>query len=119
MKIKRGYLYSADLNPRYGTEPVKMRPVLVLQTDLINDDHPSTIICPITSKVKSDVMVLRSHLRKGESGLPRKSDILIDQIRSIDNRRFKRQLGKLSQLRLGEVEDKIKIILDLSSRLTL
>ncbi|MFN2427725.1 MAG: type II toxin-antitoxin system PemK/MazF family toxin, partial [Candidatus Binatia bacterium] len=43
MKIRRGVLYLADLSPRLGTEPGKTRPVLVVQTDLLNETgHPST-----------------------------------------------------------------------------
>lgn len=113
MKIQRGTLYTADLNPRYGTEAGKMRPVLVLQTDLMNEEHPSTLICPITSKVRSEVEILRVHLKKDEGDLKQASDILVDQLRSIDNRRFKKQMGKLSQIRLKEVEEKIKIVLEL------
>lgn len=113
MRIQRGYLYSADLNPRFGTEAGKVRPVLVLQTDLINHAHPSTLVCPITTKVALEVQILRVHLRKDEGGLKLPSDILIDQLRSIDNRRLKKQIGKLSPSRLKEVEEKIKMVLDL------
>ena len=94
MKLKRGHLYTADLNPRHGTEPEKARPVLVLQTDLINTEHPSTLICALTTKVKPEAEILRVHLYRGEAGLQEDSDIMIDQVRAIDNRRFKREIGK-------------------------
>jgi mRNA interferase MazF len=43
MKIRRGVLYLADLDPARGTETGKLRPVLVIQTDLLNEvGHPST-----------------------------------------------------------------------------
>lgn len=43
-------IWVADLNPRMGTEPGKRRPVVILQTDLLNEsNHPSTIICPLTT----------------------------------------------------------------------
>ncbi len=113
MNIKRGQLYTADLNLRYGTEPGKIRPVFVIQTDFINQDHPSTLVCLLTTKVRSEVEILRVHLRKGEGGLTQNSDIMIDQLRAIDNRRFKKAMGKLSGSRLNEIEEKIKIILDL------
>ncbi len=113
MKIKRGHLYTADLNPKFGTEPGKIRPVLIIQTDLINQDHPSTLICPLTTKVRPEVEILRVHLKKGESGLRQDSDILIDQIRSIDNKRLRGMIGKLHFERLKEIEEKIKIILEL------
>jgi mRNA interferase MazF len=90
------HIYTADLNPRFGTEPGKVRPVVVVQTNLLNEDHPSTIVCPITTKVQPEADVLRIHLKKNEAGLERDSDIIVDQIRSIDNRRFLDHLGEIS-----------------------
>jgi len=97
------HVYTADLNPRIGTEPGKIRPVIVIQTNLLNEIHPSTIVCPITSKVQPEANILRIHLTKGEAGLERNSDVIVDQIRSIDNRRFRDHLG--------EISDKNKLLL--------
>lgn len=97
MKIKKFHLYLADLNPKHGTEPGKVRPVVVVQTNLLNDVHPSTIICPITSKVSKEASILRIHLSRKETNLERVSDILIDQIRSIDNKRFIKHIGELNK----------------------
>jgi len=69
MKIKQYDIWVADLNPRIGTETGKTRPVLVVQTDLLNKVHPSALICPITSKVQNESELLRVHLKKGESGV--------------------------------------------------
>lgn len=69
MNPKRGWFYLADLNPRRGTEPGKVGPVLVVQTDLLNAAHPSTIILPATTNVEPEAKHLRVHLRKGEGGL--------------------------------------------------
>lgn len=96
MTIRKFHVYTADLNPRFGTEPGKIRPVVVVQTNLLNDDHPSTIICPITTHVQPKSNILRVHLKVSESGLKKESDIIVDQIRAIDNRRFKEQIGELS-----------------------
>ena len=117
MKLQRGFLYTADLSPSYGTEPGKIRPVLVLQTDLINGSHPSTLVCCLTTQVKPKVEILRVHLCSGEAGLKKASDIMIDQVRAIDNRRFKRRIGKLSPTRLQEVARKLGIVLDLPETL--
>lgn len=96
MKIRKFHIYLADLNPRAGTEPGKTRPVVVVQTDLLNNTHPSTIICPLTTQVVAQVEILRVHVSLKKSGLDADSDILIDQIRAIDNRRFKKRLGELT-----------------------
>lgn len=113
MNIKRGHIYTADLNPRFGTEPGKVRPVLVVQTDLINTDHPSTLVCLLTSKVRPEAEILRVHLRKDEAGLDRPSDVMVDQVRAIDNRRLKKKVGGLSPTRLSEIDEKLRIVLDL------
>lgn len=96
MTIKKFHLYLADLNPRMGTEPGKTRPVVVIQTDLLNTTHLSTLICPITTKVVASANILRVHLPKGTTGLLYPSDIMVDQLRAIDNRRFQRHMGALT-----------------------
>ena len=108
MTPRKFHVYTADLNPRFGTEPGKVRPVVVVQTNLLNEDHPSTIVCPITTKIHPDAAILRIHLKKGEAGLEKDSDIIVDQIRSIDNKRFRDHLGEISdknkQLFLGSLK---------------
>ncbi len=110
MRIQKFHVYLADLNPRMGTEPGKVRPVVVAQTDLLNDTHPSTIICPITTRAIKESQLLRVHLAKGISGLREDSDILVDQIRAIDNRRFKKHLGRLTNRQREKLLEGLRII---------
>jgi len=59
MPIKQYEIWIADLNPQIGTETGKTRPVLTIQTNLLNKiPHPSTIVCPITTNVKKDSEIL-------------------------------------------------------------
>jgi mRNA interferase MazF len=85
MKFKQFNIWIADLEPQRGTKTGKVRPVLILQTNLLKD-HPSTVICPITAKVSPESEILRVHIKKGTATLKQDSDIMIDQIRSIENR---------------------------------
>lgn len=112
MTPQYGHVYVADLNPRFGTEPGKVRPVVVVQTDALNRSHPSTIICPVTTKIAGFENPLRVALPKGVSGLSRSSDVLVDQIKSIDNRRLRRRLGALPDPYLSELRAKLLLILD-------
>lgn len=112
MTPQYGHLYLADLNPRFGTEPGKVRPVVVVQTDSLNRYHPSTIVCPLTTKVAGFENPLRVAIPKGVSGLSRSSDILVDQVKAIDNRRLRRRLGALSDAYLSELRQKLLLILD-------
>ncbi len=111
MKIKQYDIWLADLNPARGTEAGKTRPVVIIQTDLLNDSHLSTVICPITTNVLTEIELLRVHLEKGQ--LDQLSDILIDQIRAIDNRRLIKQVGSLNKEQISKLKKNIHVLLDL------
>lgn len=113
MKIKQFDIWIADLEPQRGTESGKVRPVLIVQTNLLNNEHPSSVVCPITTNVQKDSDILRVHIKKGTSNLKIESDIMIDQIRAIDNRRLVNKIGELTKDLHPLVKDNIKIILDL------
>ena len=114
MAMKQYEIWLADLNPRIGTETGKTRPVVVVQTNLLNKvPHPSTLICPITSKVQKSTELLRVHLKKGMANLHQDCDILIDQLRAIDNRRLIRRIGSLSDSVIDVTRENLRIMLDL------
>ncbi|MCD4812081.1 type II toxin-antitoxin system PemK/MazF family toxin [bacterium] len=110
--IKKWHVYIANLNPRHKSEPGKIRPVVVIQTDLINTVHPSTIVCPLTTNVKKNVQYLRVHVKKKEAGLTIASDVLVDQMRAIDNTRFQKKLGKLHKATMAKLSEAIRVLLD-------
>ena len=111
MKVKQFDIWLADLNPTIGTEPGKTRPVVIVQTDLLNDIHLSTIVCPITTNVKPEAEILRVHLQKGQ--LDKLSDVLVDQIRAIDNRRLIKRVGKLNKDQVTLLKKNLRIVLDI------
>jgi mRNA interferase MazF len=113
MKYKRFEIWLADLSPRFGTETGKTRPVLIVQSNLLNKSHPSTIICPITTNIRKGVEILRINIPKNQDGLDKDSSIMIDQVRSIDNKRFLKKLGDLPIGLREKVEENLKIVLDL------
>ena len=114
MPIKQFEIWIADLNPQIGTEPGKTRPVLVIQTNLLNKiPHPSTIVCPITTNVKKGSEILRIHLKKGTANLHQACDVMIDQVRAIDNKRLTKKIGVLPDELVDLVKENIQIVLDL------
>lgn len=114
MKIRQFEIWIADLNPRMGTETGKIRPVLVVQTDLLNSEHPSTIVCPITTNVQPDSNILRIHLKKGMAKLKENCDIIIDQVRAIDNKRLIKKTGRIPEELEEPIKQSLKIVLDLT-----
>ena len=110
----RGEVWLASLNPKHGTEPGKTRPVLIVQAQaLLDAHHPSTLIIPLTTKLVNDTEPLR--LRVAAAGrLRRDSDLLIDQLRAIDNRRLVQgPVTRLPSTVMQRVDEAIKEVLDL------
>ena len=87
MAFKRGGVYLVNLNPSKGTEPGKMRPCVVVQSNFLNDvEHPSTTVLPLTTQLIDDAQPLRFRLLSRDR-LEQDSDVMLDQTRTIDNRR--------------------------------
>jgi len=110
----RGEVWIADLNPRRGTEPGKTRPVLIVQSQaLLDASHPSTLVVPLTTSLVEGAEPLR--IRVPASGrIRRNSDLLIDQLRAIDNRRLiQGPMTQLSDALMTKVGEAVREVLDL------
>jgi mRNA interferase MazF len=110
MMIKQYDIWLANLNPGRGTEVGKVRPVVIVQSDLLNNLHGSTLVCPITSQVNPELKILRVHI--GKRYLEKESDVLVDQLRAIDNRRLVQRLGKLQRSQIDSLRENLRIVLD-------
>jgi mRNA interferase MazF len=114
MQIKRGHLYVVDFNPRVRTKPGKLRPALVVQSDLVNEaGYPSTIVIPTTSKLLEDPGILRFRLFKRDAALDCDSDLLLGQLIAVANESFRKEIGNLPLSAFEEIERRIRIILGL------
>ena len=114
MPIKRGHLYVVDFNPRIKTKPGKLRPALVLQSNLLNEaGYPSTIVIPTTTRLVDNAGILRLRLKQSQGGFARDSDLLLGQLIAVANESFRQEIGALPNTLLEELENRIRIILSL------
>ena len=110
MNIHRGHLYIADLNPPLGTEAGKRRPVVIIQSDLLNETgHPSTWVLPCTTQLSLE-NILRVRLPKSCAGNAQDCEVMIDQSRAIDNQRLKKHSGEIPGPLFEEIMDKLKLV---------
>jgi mRNA interferase MazF len=111
---RRGEIWLANLNPRRGTEPGKTRPVLIVQSQpLLDADHPSTVIMPLTTNLIEDAAPLRIRVPAAEK-LRHDSDLLVDQVRAIDNARIVRgPLARVAPALMEKIEEAIVAVLDI------
>ena len=114
MTFKRGAIYLARLISSRGTEPGKTRPCVIIQNDLLNAaGHPSTTILPMTSRLIEGSEPLRFRINARDS-LRQDSQVLVDQARTIDNRRFASEvLTMLAAHEMLQLEEHLKIVLGL------
>jgi mRNA interferase MazF len=107
--VSRGDIWLVNLNPiKKKNEMGKVRPVVVYQNDELNhSDYPTTIVIPLSTHLVDEAEPLRMRVDKRDK-LKEDSDIVITQIRSIDNDRF---IEKLSTLTNNEMQ-KVKELFD-------
>ena len=111
--FERGGIYLAKLYPTKGHEPGKTRPVLVVQSDMLNEvGHTTIIVIPLTTQLIEGAYPLRYRIDRRQK-LDKISDLLCDQIRALDiNRLLPEKLASLSEREMLEVEQQVELILD-------
>ena len=108
-------IWFAGLDPSIGSEPGKTRPVVIVQSDILNKaGHKSVVVCSMSSQTKAGVSFIRIAIDPTTAnGLLKKSYILCDQIRAIDVSRLKGKIGVLAEDDINRLITTIKAILTL------
>jgi mRNA interferase MazF len=107
--IRRGDIFYADLSPVIGSEQGGIRPVLIIQNDTGNKYSPTVIAAAITSQINKAKLPTHIEIGAGDYGLPRDSVILLEQIRTIDKKRLKENVGHLDDELMVKVNEVLGI----------
>ena len=110
---RRGDIYLVNFDPTIGAEIKKTRPALVIQNDISNTHSPITIVAAISSQFSDPPFPREVVVEPAESGLPKRSAVVLNQIRSVDRQRLAKKLGHLSDREMQRVEEALKISLGL------
>lgn len=113
MQVKRGDIFYADLSPVVGSEQGGLRPVLVVQNNVGNKYSPTIIICAITSQINKAKLPTHLEVSAKQYGLQKDSVILMEQVRTIDKKRLREKLGTVSDKKMLEVDNCLKVSLAL------
>ena len=106
--IRRGDLFYADLNPVVGSEQGGIRPVLVIQNDVGNHFSPTVVAAALTSRKAKNS--LPTHiLLENVPGLAPTSLLLLEQLRTIDRKRLRGYIGRISKEKMLEVDAALAI----------
>ena len=107
--VRRGDIYYADLSPVVGSEQGGMRPVLIVQNDIGNRYSPTVIAAAITSQTGKARLPTHITLQGAGCGLTKDSVILLEQIRTLDKRRLREHMGRLSDEQMSRVNEAIAV----------
>ncbi|MBR9701096.1 type II toxin-antitoxin system PemK/MazF family toxin [Candidatus Woesearchaeota archaeon] len=112
--MRRGEVWLVSLNPTQGSEIGKARPSIIIQNDIGNTHSSTTIVVPITSQKTDRIYPVEVLVTPTQSGLPKTSKALCDQIRCIDKQRLIKRIGKLNATTVHDIEYALKVSLGMT-----
>ena len=110
---RRGEIYLVNFDPTIGAEIKKIRPAVIIQNDVSNQYSPITIIAAITSRINEPPYPTEVILDKEQSGLHKRSAILLNQVRSVDRSRLLKRIGRVAPDTMEQVDAALMISLAL------
>ncbi len=102
--MHQGDIFWADLNPVKGHEQAGIRPVMVIQNDILNQNLTTTVIVPLTTNLKAKGLMTTYFLPKSVSRLPYDSVALLYQVRTVDQNRLQTKVGSLKKEEFHELK---------------
>ena len=108
--VKRGEIYYADLSPVVGSEQGGVRPVLIIQNDTGNRYSPTVIAAAITSQTGKARLPTHIELPVEEDcGLTKHSVVLLEQVRTLDERRLRERMGRVDEKIMEKIDTAIAV----------
>lgn len=114
VKPVRGMVVEVALDPVVGHEQGRSRPCVVVQNDIGNRFSSTTVVVPLTDAARARMpSLIYVPVKKGDGGTTKDSVVLCDQIRVVDQQRFRRAYGVLSPAAMQMVDQALLISLGL------
>lgn len=113
MILSKGDIWLVNLNPiKKNNEIGKIRPAIIFQNNVLNQsEYPTTIILPMSTSLIDDAEPIRMRIKKRDN-LKEDSDVVITQIRAIDNARFIEKIATLKENELDRIKELLNEIID-------
>lgn len=111
-KIYRGDIFFANLNPVKGSEQGGKRPVVILQNDVGNKFSPTVIVAAITSRTRKKTN-MPTHVPLDNVALEKNSQVLLEQIRTLDKSRLITKVGKLTKDEMMAIDRSLEVSLSI------
>lgn len=97
MTVKRYDIVMVDLGTSIGSIQSGLRPCLIVQNDVGNLHSPTTIVMPLSTKIKNPNQPTHTLIKKScTNGLAMDSMVLGEQMRVIPRERIFKKLGTIN-----------------------
>ncbi len=110
MDVQQGDIALTNLNPTRGHEQAGFRPVLIMQTNILNKHLSTVIIAPITTNLSAQGKLTTHLLAKDVSGLDYDSVVLVHQIRALDKQRLEKKIANIPRGEFQKIRKKLLFV---------
>lgn len=107
--MKRSDVYWVDFGNCVGNIQGGLRLAVVVQNNDGNRYSPTTIVCPMTTRIKK--MYLPTHVLVNVKGL--NNVVLCEQVMTVNRSNFRNQVGSLSKEDMLKVDESLRRSLEL------
>ena len=112
MVIGQGEVWWADLAEPIGPAPGYRRPVVVVQSDPLNQSQIATVVCvALTSNLRWSVAPGNVLLKARYTGLDRDSVANVSQLVTIDKRQLTERVGKIPKRQMEAIFSGIDLVM--------
>lgn len=99
--VRKWDIYFLDLDPTKGSEQRGTRPILVISNDAVNSNLPVFTCIPFSSVKQGDkIYPTEVFLSAAQSGLPKDSVLMLQQIRTVST-------SRISGNKIGAINDPV------------
>ncbi len=112
MVIAQSEVWWADLAEPIGSAPGYCRPVIVMQSDPLNQSQIATVVCvALTSNLRWSVAPGNVLLKAKHTGLDRDSVANVSQLVTVDKRQLTERVGKIPKRQMEAILSGIDLVM--------
>ena len=111
-EFKQLDIYWVDLEPTMGAETQKLRPCVIIQSDLVNMQSKTLIVAPLLPNHKAWPFAVNL-IPTNDNGLDKDRHINLKQLRAIIIARIGKKQGKVENQYLQPIKQALTIIFNL------
>ena len=104
MKVERGEIWLANLDPTQGSEQAGTRPIIIFQENTVSKFTSTIITIPLTTNLRRAALPTCLLISNGQGGLNQDSVALCHQLRVLDKTRLIKRIGQLDFEAISRLE---------------